>query len=73
MDTANGNLVHLNTKQANTFIDYVADESVVIKNSRIKKMNSPMETIAKIGVGDEIFHPAQRGKKLAEDKRIEAS
>lgn len=36
-DTWNSSLVHLNTRQADAFIDYIKDESVILKNARIKK------------------------------------
>lgn len=68
--TSASGLVHLNTAQADTFIDYIKDESVILQNARIKKMSAPMEKIAKIGVGEDIFHPATKGEKLGDTKRI---
>lgn len=70
-ETSNSGLVHLNTAQADAFIDYIKDESVVLKNARVKKMNAPMESIAKIGVGEDIFHPATRGQRLDDGKRVQ--
>ena len=59
-ETGNSSLVHLNTRQADAFIDYIKDESVILKNARVKKMNAPMENIAKLGVGEEVFFPAAK-------------
>lgn len=70
-ETSNSGLVHLNTAQADAFIDYIKDESIVLKNARVKKMNAPMESIAKLGVGEDIFHPATRGQRLDDAKRVQ--
>lgn len=70
---SNSGLVHLNTKQANTFIDYIKEQSVILKNARVKKMSSPIEKISKIGLGDEIFHPATKGQSLENNKRLQVS
>lgn len=72
-NTGNSSMVHLNTRQADAFIDYIKDESVILKNSRIKKMNAPMENIAKLGVGEEVFFPAKQGSSLDETKRVNFS
>jgi len=69
-NTSNTGLVHLNNEQANTFIDYIKNESVILKNARIKKMSAPMEKIAKIGVWEDIFHPANTWERLSEGNRI---
>jgi len=66
-------LVHLNTKQADKFIDYIKDESVVLWNSRIARMQLPIENIAKINIWDEIFHPAVHWVALDASKRVEAT
>ena len=66
-------LVHLNTAQADKFIDYVVDESVVLKSSRVVRMNTPKKDIGKIGISDEILYPAQRGVALDTGKRVTAT
>ena len=66
-------LVHLNTAQADKFIDYVVDESVILKSSRVVRMDTPSKVIGKIGISDKILYPAQRGQALATNKRVEAT
>ncbi len=66
-------LVHLNVAQADKFIDYVVDESVIIKASRVVRMTTPQKTIGKIGISDKILYPASRGTALATNKRVEAT
>jgi len=66
-------LVHLNTQQANKFIDYVVDESVILKSSRVVRMDTPKKDIGKIGISDEILYPAQRGQALDTNKRTTAT
>lgn len=66
-------LVHLNTAQADKFIDYVVDESVILKSSRVVRMDTPSKVIGKIGISDKILYPAQRGQALATNKRTEAT
>jgi len=66
-------LVHLNTKQADKFIDYVVDESVILKGARIIRMNTPKQDIGKIGISDEILHPATQGSALNSSKRTTAT
>jgi hypothetical protein len=51
-------LVHLNTEQANTFLDYVYDESVMLKNANFIRMNTPKKDIATIDIASDIFFPA---------------
>lgn len=65
-------LVHLNEKQANKFIDYVVDESNILKKSRVIRMNTPKQIIWKIWIGNEIFHPATHWEALDPSKRITA-
>jgi len=65
-------LVHLNTAQANAFIDYVMDESVLLNRIRVIRMNQPKAKIGKIGIGKKIFYPATRGVELDKAKRVEA-
>ena len=66
-------LVHLNTAQADKFIDYVVDESVILKSSRVVRMDTPKKTIGKIGISDKILYPAQRGVALDTGKRVQAT
>lgn len=66
-------LVHLNQAQADKFIDYVVDESVILKSSRVVRMDTPSKVIGKIGISDKILYPAQRGQALATNKRVEAT
>lgn len=69
----NSSLVHLNTAQADKFIDYVVDESVILKSSRVVRMDTPQKVIGKIGISDKILYPAQRGQALASAKRASAT
>jgi len=69
----NSKLVHLHEEDANRFIDTMVDESVVIKQARLVKMNTPQKEIAKIGIGEEVLFPATMGQALADSKKVEAS
>lgn len=69
----NSSLVHLNTAQADKFIDYVVDESVILKSSRVVRMDTPQKVIGKIGISDKILYPAQRGQALDTAKRASAT
>lgn len=69
----NSSLVHLNTAQADKFIDYVVDESVILKSSRVVRMDTPQKVIGKIGISDKILYPAQRGQALDANKRASAT
>jgi len=69
----NSNLVHLNEKQANKFIDYVADESVIMKSARVVRMTNPIENIAKINIWDDIWNVATRWVEMDTAKRVKAS
>lgn len=66
-------LVHLNTAQADKFIDYAVDESVILKASRVVRMDTPQKVIGKIGISDKILYPAQRGVALDSSKRASAT
>ena len=55
--TANGGLVHLNTEQADRFIDYIVDESAIMKDAKVVKMNTPTKKVATLDIDDEIFVP----------------
>ena len=50
--------VHLNEEQADKFIDYIVDESVLLKKIRVIRMNTPEKAIAKIWIGEKILYPA---------------
>jgi len=52
------NQVHLNTEQADRFIDYIVNQSVILQKLRVVRMDTPEKLIAKIGIGDKILHPA---------------
>lgn len=66
-------LVRLNNAQADKFIDYVVDESVILKSSRVVRMDTPQKTIGKIGISDKILYPAQSGVALDTAKRVVAT
>lgn len=55
--TLAGKLVSLNNEQADAFIDYIEDESVLIKKARLIKMQKPTKTIAKLFANDKFLHP----------------
>lgn len=69
----NSTLVHLNTAQADKFIDYAVDQSVILKSARVIRMDTPQKTIGKIGISDKILYPAQRGQALDSSKRVSAT
>ncbi|MDR0607065.1 MAG: hypothetical protein LBG52_01645 [Candidatus Peribacteria bacterium] len=66
-------LVHLNTKQADTFIDYMKDETVLLKKFRTKKMTTPIETVAKIGIGEKVLYPADRTGQPSRETKADPS
>lgn len=51
----------LNAKQANRFIDYVVDQSVLIGDARIVRMAEPTMDIDKVNVGSRIMRKATEG------------
>lgn len=51
----------LNAKQANRFIDYVIDQSVLVKSARVVRMNEPTVDIDKVNVGRRIMRKATEG------------
>lgn len=69
----NSTLVHLNEAQADKFIDYAVDQSVILKSARVIRMDTPQKTIGKIGISDKILYPAQRGQALDSSKRVSAT
>lgn len=66
--TGNSPAVHLSLEEANTFIDYVVDESVVFKAARVERMNKATKNIRKIGIAGDIFHKATSGTELSSSK-----
>lgn len=54
----NSTFVHLNEEQADKFIDYIVDESVLLKKIRVVRMNTPEKAIAKIWIGEKVLYPA---------------
>lgn len=51
----------LNAKQANKFLDYVFDQSVLMKTARIVRMNEPTVDIDKVDIGKRIMRKASEG------------
>lgn len=60
-DTAKSGLVHLNTQQADKFIDYIVDEWKILKEAKVVRMTKPTLKIANLDIDDEIFVPWVRG------------
>lgn len=48
----------LNAKQANRFLDYVVEQSVLVQDSRVIRMNEPTQDIDKVAVGQRIMRKA---------------
>lgn len=51
----------LNAKQANKFLDYVFDQSVLMKTARVIRMNEPTQDIDKVDIGRRIMRKATEG------------
>ena len=51
----------LNAKQSNKFLDYLYDQSVLIKTARMVRMNEPTIDIDKIALGTRIMRKASEG------------
>lgn len=51
----------LNARQSNRFIDYVIDQSVLMKTARIVRMNEPTVDIDKVDIGQRIMRKATEG------------
>jgi len=51
----------LNPRQSNRFIDYVIDQSVLMKTARIVRMNEPTVDIDKVDIGQRIMRKATEG------------
>nr|DAS89939.1 MAG TPA: major capsid protein [Caudoviricetes sp.]DAX27221.1 MAG TPA: major capsid protein [Caudoviricetes sp.] len=71
-EAGNSKLVHLNTQQADLFIDYIQDESVLLKKVRKVKMNTPIKEIAKVNIGEEVLYPAGRSGTKFTGKAVES-
>lgn len=54
----NSTLIHLNSEQADRFIDYIVNESVLLQKIRVIRMDTPEKVIAKVGIGDKVLFPA---------------
>ena len=72
-EAGNSTLVHLNTKQADLFIDYIQDESALLKKVRKVKMKKPIQEIAKVNIGEEVLYPAGRSGTKFTGKAVEAA
>ena len=73
VEAGNSKLVHLNTKQADLFIDYIQDESTLLKKVRKVKMKEPIQEIAKVNIGEEVLYPAGRSGTKFTGKAVEAA
>jgi hypothetical protein len=51
----------LNAKQSNKFLDYLFDQSVLMKTARIVRMNEPTIDIDKVDLGNRIMRKASEG------------
>jgi HK97 family phage major capsid protein len=45
-------------EQANTFIDYVAEQPTILRQVRVERLNSPTKKINRMGFGSRIMHKA---------------
>lgn len=72
-EAGNSTLVHLNTKQADLFIDYIQDESTLLKKVRKVKMKNPIQEIAKVNIWEEVLYPAGRSGTKFTGKAVEAA
>lgn len=55
--TLSWKLVTLNNEQADAFVTYLKDESVLLKSARYVKMTKPTKTIAKLFVNGKFLYP----------------
>lgn len=55
----------LKPRQANRFIDYLFDQSVLMKTARIVRMNAPTVEIDKVDIGQRIMRKATEGTDTA--------
>jgi hypothetical protein len=51
----------LNAKQANRFIDYIVEQSVLVADARLVRMSEPTQEIDKLSVGTRIMRKATEG------------
>lgn len=51
----------LSPKQANKFLDYVVDQSVLMADARVIRMNGPSQEIDKVNIGRRIMRKATEG------------
>lgn len=51
----------LNPEQADRFIDYIFDQTILTKVCRVFRMNAPERRVPKIGIGSKPLKPAVRG------------
>lgn len=68
----NSTLVHLNTEQADRFIDYMVNESMLLQKVRVIRMDTPEKVIAKIGIGNKILYPAGHTTGFTEETTSKA-
>lgn len=65
--------IGLKDKEADQFIDRMVDESVLMKSARVVKMDGSTKKIDKLGLGGEIFRPAQAATDPGETVTISTS
>jgi hypothetical protein len=56
-----GNGGIMNAKQANKFIDYVVEQSVLVADARLVRMVEPTQDIDKVNIGSRIMRKASEG------------
>ena len=69
----NGKLVHLNEEQATQFVNYMIDESKLLKAVRVVRMAKPTKTIAKLFANGRFLQPGQSGVALDKAKYQQAT
>lgn len=60
--TLAGKLVSLNEEQANTFVEYLKDESALLREARVEKMQKSNKTIAKLFLNGDFLYPGAHGE-----------
>jgi hypothetical protein len=68
-----GKLVHLNEEQATAFVNYMIDESKLLKAVRVVRMAKPTKTIAKLFAGGRFLQPGKSGIALDKAKYQQAT
>lgn len=71
--TTESKLVSLNTEQAQAFVDYMKDESALMREVRTITMDKPNKTIAKMFTNGRFLHPWTKGQVLADSKAQQVS